>query len=345
MIEKIQKFQNELQSMTDVTQEKWPQDRFYLLLSMIPCLISHEYTDRMELCPPEKVDATKEHLKKVGVEDQKSLYGHLQYNCTCGEQYEQFLSFWEGNPCFDETKLKPEGKEYFHFCMEYAKQFQPLVKKFGFHAWDIGEGIHRIREAYTCGYLKEEDAKHDIEVYTNRARHYFHNFRDFAISYVCGATYYMMRESRNEEPVQLFQDMILKACHILLFSEDHNEWARVSWLPESIYFKELMEVKDMGLTQGTLGCFVTDRVSAEQYVIGYFYHDTPAENVPDSGWRFFAGDEDKDYLSDVSHTHIFSLNTVVNVFPEILPWLDEPVGTAVVLGNDGKYYKVDLENE
>lgn len=342
MIKKLQRFQEELQHITYGKRKKLAQDKFYLLISQVSSLASREFTDRLEVCEKAVVEPIKEHLKKLGITDQKTLYDHMNYHFNCGEQYAQFLTFWDGQPCFDEKDLKEEAKEYFHFCMEYAEQFRPFVQRFGFHAWDISEGIHRIRESYTCGYMSEEAALHDIGIYVDRARHFFNNFRDYAMSYVCGAMYFMMRESRDEANVTKFGSMMLELCQSLLFEEGKNIWTTTSWLPDSIYFKHLEEVQNLPLKDGGLGCFVTDRVSVDDYMIGYFYREEGMEGKPDSGWRFFAGDEDKEYLDDLSHTHIFSLSTVASVFPGIIEWLDQPAGTAFALGKDGNYYKIDV---
>lgn len=345
MVEELQKFQEELERIQTGKKIRWEKERMYLLLSILPCIVSQEYTNQMKLCDEEQIEKTKEHLQKVGIHDQDSLYAHMRYNFNCGDQYDQFVTFWDGTPCFDEAQLKPEAKDYFHFCMDYAKQFSPYVKTFGFRAWDIGEGIHRIREAYTCGYIDEEAAMHDINIYVQQAYQHFHNFREYAMSYVCGATYFMMRETRNEEHVRIFQQMMLKVSRLLLFDEEHNYWTKIAWLPTSEFFPELEEVEEHGIKNGNLGCFVTDRVSKEGAKITYFYHDTPAANVPDSGWRFFAGDESEAYLQDSANTHIFALDTVISVFPELAKWMKEPEGSAVMLGKDGAYYKFDLEGK
>lgn len=342
MMEEIKQFQTRLNELTYGKREKWENDQFYLLLSMLPCVLSNEHTRMMEVCESDGIEGIKEHLHTLGITDKQSLHEHMRYHFNCGDQYDQFVTFWEGKPCFDIDSLQDEGKAVFTFCIEYAKKFSPFVKQFGFHAWDIGEGIHRLREAYTCGMITLEEAKHDIQIYVDLARKYFDNFRDYALSYVCGSMYFMMRESRSEEHVKTMRDMILQGCEQLLFTNNNNTWTQVAWLPASPYFSHLMEQENLGLKEGGKGCFVTDRVSMEGYQIGYFYREKGMEQFPDSGWRFFAGDEDQAYLEKAEHTHIFSLNTLANVFPDLIDRLDEPAGSAFALGKDGKYYKIAL---
>ena len=59
-------------------------------------------------------------------------------------------------------------------------------------------------------------------------------------------------------------------------------------------------------------------------------------SFPDSGWRFFSGDESEDYIADISHTGIYDLNTACNLDPEIIPLLTAPCRSAFVREN-GKF--------
>ena len=89
------------------------------------------------------------------------------------------------------------------------------------------------------------------------------------------------------------------------------------------------------------GCIVSDRITKDGWKVGYMVRDIPRENVPDSGWMFLKGDEDKKYMSDVSHHHIFSLNTVCNYDPDIIDYLHMPVGSALVRTEEGTFVMDD----
>ncbi len=67
--------------------------------------------------------------------------------------------------------------------------------------------------------------------------------------------------------------------------------------------------------------YATDRIMVEGQRIGYMYREVP-HKPPDSGWRFFAGDEDEKYLGDPGHTGVYAVNTVANYDPDIIPYLD-----------------------
>ena len=72
--------------------------------------------------------------------------------------------------------------------------------------------------------------------------------------------------------------------------------------------------------------------------VGWCYREQPSEGRPDSGWRFFSGEEDNDYVNDIDHTDVYDLNTICNYDPDILPLLTAPVGTAYARGADGKFH-------
>jgi hypothetical protein len=67
--------------------------------------------------------------------------------------------------------------------------------------------------------------------------------------------------------------------------------------------------------------YATDRIMVEGRRIGYMYREVPDKPL-DSGWRFFAGDEDEKYLDDSDHTGIYAVNTVANYDPDIIPYFD-----------------------
>lgn len=64
--------------------------------------------------------------------------------------------------------------------------------------------------------------------------------------------------------------------------------------------------------------------------------------MPDSGWRFTAGDEDGEYMGNPDNSDIFSLNTVANNDPEIIPFLTVPYGTAFYRNENGEFIQDTL---
>ena len=78
------------------------------------------------------------------------------------------------------------------------------------------------------------------------------------------------------------------------------------------------------------GCIVSDRITKEGFKVGYMYREIPDGESPfgeyDSGWRFFAGDEDDEYANNPENLDIYSLNTICNYSPDIIPLLHAPYG-------------------
>ncbi len=72
--------------------------------------------------------------------------------------------------------------------------------------------------------------------------------------------------------------------------------------------------------------------------VGWCYREKPSGEYPDSGWRFFSGEESEAYVNDPSHTSVYHLNTICNYDPDILPLLTAPYGTAYARGEDGKFH-------
>jgi hypothetical protein len=56
------------------------------------------------------------------------------------------------------------------------------------------------------------------------------------------------------------------------------------------------------------------------------YREEP-DNLHDSGWRFFAGDEDDSYVNNPANIEIYDLNTIANYDRAILPYLAAEAGS------------------
>jgi len=72
--------------------------------------------------------------------------------------------------------------------------------------------------------------------------------------------------------------------------------------------------------------------------VGYMYRENP-DFVGDSGWRFTAGDEDDEYMSEPSHSGLYTLNVVANNDEDIIPFLNSPIETAYYRGGNGDFVK------
>ena len=105
------------------------------------------------------------------------------------------------------------------------------------------------------------------------------------------------------------------------------------------------EIKKLIDIKGPTGCIATDRITVEGKKIGYMYKEEGYGMFPDSGWRFFEGNEDEEYIINPENSAIFDLNTICNYYPEIIPYLDSEVGTAFYRDENGKFIKEHKDDE
>lgn len=93
------------------------------------------------------------------------------------------------------------------------------------------------------------------------------------------------------------------------------------------------------------GCIVSDRITKEGWKVGFMYREEPTPGQPDSGWRFFKGDEDEEYSNNPNNHHVFSLNTICNYDRDIIPYLHSPIGTYLIRTEDGTFIEDDGTKE
>ncbi|WP_350271719.1 DUF2185 domain-containing protein [Frondihabitans sucicola] len=92
------------------------------------------------------------------------------------------------------------------------------------------------------------------------------------------------------------------------------------------------DLVDLGVPD--VACLATDRITCDGAPVAFAQRDTEQLGPEDSGWRFFAGDEDQAYMDDPKNHGVYSLNTIANYDRIIIPILDEPPGTAWVRDGD-----------
>ena len=75
------------------------------------------------------------------------------------------------------------------------------------------------------------------------------------------------------------------------------------------------------------GCIASDRITVEGRPVGFMELEAPDHDA-DTGWRFLAGDESDEYMADSAMFGIYTVNTIANCDPSIIPLLDSPEGSA-----------------
>ena len=87
------------------------------------------------------------------------------------------------------------------------------------------------------------------------------------------------------------------------------------------------------------GCIATNRITVEGCKVGYCYREK-ADGDWDSGWRFTAGDESDEYMDDPNNAGIYSLNSICNDDPDIIPLLNTPAPCAFERDENGVFQQI-----
>lgn len=87
------------------------------------------------------------------------------------------------------------------------------------------------------------------------------------------------------------------------------------------------------------GCIASDKITVNGLLVGYMCRDkTFFEH--DSGWRFFSGNEDQEYIDDSRNSMIYEVNTIANYDSSIIPYLSLPVGTQLERVDNSGLFKI-----
>ena len=112
---------------------------------------------------------------------------------------------------------------------------------------------------------------------------------------------------------------------------------------EKVFIKDKTEIKPLINWQGGNGdgCLATDMITKEGFKVGYMYREVPDEKFPDSGWRFFAGNEDDAYANNPDNVNVFKINTICNYDADIIPYLSAEYGSAFIRVDDKNFISDD----
>jgi len=88
---------------------------------------------------------------------------------------------------------------------------------------------------------------------------------------------------------------------------------------------KLSKDKIQNLVHGYGACIATDKITVDGMPVRFMYRDKPIDKF-DSGWRFMSGVESAEYMNNPKYHDVYSVNTIANYDPEIIPLLDSPIG-------------------
>lgn len=86
-------------------------------------------------------------------------------------------------------------------------------------------------------------------------------------------------------------------------------------------------------------CVASDKITVEGLPVGYMYREGPGFDT-DTGWRFFSGSEDQEYVDNPDHMMIYDVNTIANYDASIIPYLDATIGSEFERSDDGKFLAI-----
>ncbi|NCE65373.1 DUF2185 domain-containing protein [Pseudoflavonifractor sp. 524-17] len=327
------------------------RDAFLALLAGVPALrktpgipppaqSGPSHFSALPLCAtPEDADLCQAHLKEIfGITGRESMLEFCNQQLRCHSNYLDFEGFWEGRPPFDPTPLIKDGPSFFTIARDFSAQFYPIAGHRGYLAWDISECVGHLRAAYACGLITREDLDELAEHWIVQAQA-FHSWPEFAVSLVCGALYWDFRGGAKLPALEKSLDLWLRLVRMLL--DDGAAWGGGFWYTPPRKKEYLLWPPEFRLYLPDWGepngCLATDHITVLGKKVGWCYREEPDGQFPDSGWRFFSGEESDSYISDLAHTDVYDLNTICNYDPDVIPLLRAPYGTAYVRGADGKF--------
>ena len=94
------------------------------------------------------------------------------------------------------------------------------------------------------------------------------------------------------------------------------------------------------LAKGYGGCIATDMITVHGNRVGYMYRDEP-NFKGDSGWCFMAGTETQEYMDNPDNLEMYDINTISNYDPEIISFLNSPIGSQYERNSRGVLVKVN----
>jgi hypothetical protein len=109
-------------------------------------------------------------------------------------------------------------------------------------------------------------------------------------------------------------------------------------LEEKIFNLKASEIMDIYPNKGS--CIASDKITVDGLPIGYMYREVP-DFETDSGWRFFSGTEDDDYVNTPSNLMIYDLNTIVNYDNSLIKYLESRIGEEFERTINNTFKKID----
>lgn len=279
-------------------------------------------------CNPSEEKMTRDFMKHMfNIDSKESLIDFQKVQFRQSVHYEQFMTFWKDAPLFDLDELDAGPRKFFDTLNEKAKLFYPVLQERGFYAWDINEYIGICRMAKACGIIDDKEFDEITDHFVRKAQVFYSSFKEYALSVLCGAMYTFLISNENEKTVSDFIELQKRVISDIC--DKNGPWTRYGWYTPPEY--EWAQIYP-----GNPRCFITK--DAFEKGIDYMYREEApvddqdkeeeASEEKDCGWRFFHGDEPDGYTDDPENYKMVSLNTILNMRPDILAFVEAPYDSA-----------------
>lgn len=255
--------------------------------------------------------------------------------------YRDFYDIWNGYSPEFVSKLEGDGLEGFNKCKSYAEELSKYTGARGFLAWDISENIGVLRRAYACGLLPKDRFDFLAKRMWAMAAEYFDDWGEFAISCVCGATYYEYKYSRCD--VKKANNFLKMNMEIVLRLVDSDGlWNQYAWpqrkgaIPK-IKLCNLIRMMPSSY-KGPMGCLLSKKVYIDGEEVNVVKRQEPSAQYKDldSGWIIGSGTETNEYLSDPNNMALVDLNTACNYSPDLVKVFKADTKWPVVMVRESK---------
>ena len=94
------------------------------------------------------------------------------------------------------------------------------------------------------------------------------------------------------------------------------------------------DIKDIISPMGS--CIASDKITVEGLKVGYMYREK-SDFSTDSGWRFFSGTENDDYINNPDNLMIYDVNTIANYDSAIIGYLYLDIGVELERLSDNTF--------
>ena len=88
--------------------------------------------------------------------------------------------------------------------------------------------------------------------------------------------------------------------------------------------------------------FATKMLVDEKRKVRFMYREEATDDN-DSGWRFFCGDEDQEYVENPDNTRIYDIETILNIDKSVSPYLQSAIGVAFERENESDTFRMSTD--